>query len=363
MTKKNVLFYGHFSGWSSYPTVCKAIANWLHDNKPEEAQLLLCDLRREGSYECVRHIDRIDPFSQMRISTQNGLGMPEGAANIYKEYTALMFGFPTWWGLLPQHERRIGYHVCDVDTIPDEWALELQGLDEVIAPSSWCLGVFRHHVPKLKCSKVQHGVHLFDYDKRVRKSRRLRFVHFCSSPALERKGTAQLARAWLKSGLGKEVDLDCYATFEASQKELMQTAFTRTITKPASLPSEFNRLLQTYDAVICPSRAEGFGIIPLEAACHGIPVLGTSGTGHNEHHFASMHEDLKLDSVEMGPCPPGPGYAPIIDETQLEAKLQVLVKRFDYFREKSLQKAETVRAHWNWDAVLRRGRLLKSLGW
>ena len=144
---------------------------------------------------------------------------------------------------------------------------------------------------------------------------------------------------------------------------MLQTSFSSTITKPATLPIEFNRLLQEYDAVICPSRAEGFGIIPLEAATHGIPVIATDGTGHTEHIYASCHEDLRLSCQETGPCPPGPGHAPIIDEVELRQKLCLLAKKYDYYRGKALEKAEAVRAYWNWNAVLTRGKLLKVLDW
>jgi glycosyltransferase involved in cell wall biosynthesis len=361
---KNILFYGHFSGWSSYPTVCKTLANWLYDNKPEDASLVLCDLRKESEYSCVRHIDKVDAYSQMCISGQTNDMLPAAAGRVYASYNALLFGFPTWWGLLPAHEKRIGYHVCDVDTIPSEWALEMSGLTQVLAPSTWCLGVFRRHVPKLPGAKVCHGVQLFDYEQQPWKpDRKLRFVHFCSSPALERKGTLQLAEAWVKSGLGKFADLDCYTSFDSSKKETLQTSFSRTVTKTCTLPIEFNRFMRSYDAVICPSRAEGFGMIPLEAAAHGLPVIMTTDTGHSEHYHASSHESLHLHSGEWEACPPGPGRAPTLIIDELVEKLRLLHSNYPVYKEAAMDKAPAVREHWNWDAVLRRGKLLKHLGW
>lgn len=361
---KNILFYGHFSGWSSYPTVCKAMANWLYDNKPEDATLLLCDLRKEAEYSCVRHIPKMDAYSQACLASQQAEALPEAAGKVYRNYTALLFGFPTWWSLLPPHKKRIGFHVCDVDTIPSDWILEMSGLDQVLAPSTWCLGVFRRHVPKLPGARVGHGVTLFDYSRKIKPAgKKLRFIHFCSSPNLERKGTVQLAQAWIASGLGKYADLDCYTTFDSSKKEALQTAFSHTVTKPCTLPIEFNRFMQQYDAVICPSRAEGFGMIPLEAAAHGIPVIMTKETGHSEHYMASSHQDLHLAVGEMTSCPPGPGHAPEVDIADLTEKLKLLYDNYPLYKKISLDKAEAVRNHWNWDTTLRRGKLLKHLGW
>ena len=42
-----------------------------------------------------------------------------------------------------------------------------------------------------------------------------------------------------------------------------------------------------FDLVCQPSRAEGFGLVPLEARACGVPVAATLCTGHADHMAAS----------------------------------------------------------------------------
>ena len=65
-----------------------------------------------------------------------------------------------------------------------------------------------------------------------------------------------------------------------------------------SSPEDFAEELRTVTAVLQPSRAEGFGLIPLQAVACGTPALLTGATGHAEYV-----EDIERGSlcVRTGP--------------------------------------------------------------
>lgn len=144
-------------------------------------------------------------------------------------------------------------------------------------------------------------------------------VHFSSS-FLERKGTAQLVQAWKGihpgSRKGRSGALNPRATlrlvldypvgeFRCEATNIIEAG------RGDFDPLKLMAFLRRHHAVVQPSRAEGFGLVPLEARCVGVPAILTACTGHADHASPqSQSEQEGVVIISHGrdePIDDGPG--------------------------------------------------------
>lgn len=341
-----ITFYGHFSGYSSYPTVCRAIANYLHSIGTKDLQL--CDLRPQGAYDGVPGISRV-PSSTWRA-------VQEGRADRWNKRpgTALVFGFPEWVRRVAQHERMVGYHVCDVDRIPRHWAHIINTEDLVITPSQWCHGVFRNCGVTTPIAIVHHGVDVaFGAVKRPKLPREpLTFLHTCSAGEPDRKGTLQLVEAWERLASMGEIDakLTILSSFPEAHAPLAKKSLGIKVIsgKVARTPAEMAQCVAGFHGLVQPSRAEGFGMLPLECAAAGLPTLATDCTGHAEHDRYST--SWSIPTGPLAPC--GGAQAPSLDLGHVANALLYMIENYDTLQDEANARRSTIMETWAWHKVL-----------
>jgi len=358
---RHVTFYGHFTGHSSFPVVCKALARWLYD---KEADIDLCDLRRSALPACSELEKELKGIPRVTEEAQDAVisGMRKLAAE--GSYTraaaggrSLLWAFPEWSWALPRHEGGLwGYHVCDVDTVPDHWVVAInENETAVFTPSRWCKTVLKHCGVKRRIDVVRHGIDAAVFKPLLRTYRNgpptVRF--FCSSMTGNRKGLHETLVAWRivqqrRPGIAKlvvraagvEVQRACYGVPALSLE-----------TGEAMSAHAMARMLNETDLLLAPSRAEGFGMIPLTAAACGTPSVLTDCTGHAE--FAHKLQGARL--VETGDftnCPPGPGKAPLLEPQHLADVLEQALLDLDALAIAALENSAKVRTKWAWPSVL-----------
>lgn len=311
----HLTLYGHFSGWSSYPTVCRALARWLVS---QGVDLLCVNLRLEEPEGCEG--------LEVDICAGDRAG-PVG----------LLFGEPTHLERCARHERMILYSVCDVDTIPDYWVTYLNRADQVLTPSRWCETVFRKCGVNRPIGLVPHGVDVAFAGARTRLDphRPVRLLHMASSQ-YARKGTQELVDACAR--LAGEV------------------AFELTVRGPDARPlppAGVVALFDAHDILVQPSRAEGWGMTPLEARVAGLPVVTTSATGHADHEGPGVPGTRHVRAGLFAPCGPT-GRAPSIDVEHLSGVLREAILNVDLLRLEARDRAASTFAKWSWDAALSR---------
>ena len=129
-------------------------------------------------------------------------------------------------------------------------------------------------------------------------------------------------------------------------------------------------LYQRHHVVVQPSRAEGFGLVPLEALASGVPVVATSCTGHAEYVDAvrsATRDDLPRYSAvsppgvvavptgELGPIDDGPGaLAPSVDADAIAEALRLAYSDKDRLRREAAENARAIYLNWSWEATTRR---------
>lgn len=236
-------------------------------------------------------------------------------------------------------------------------------VDGFLAPSTWAKAVLEKAFPDIPVRLCQHGVlKAFQLNEGWRnealemlRKDPVNFVALHVASAVARKGTAELVQAWLSLKAKKKIEglllLSCNprlaAEFEALApgEESIRVVHGQTWDTPT-----YNRLLQQHvHLIIQPSRAEGFGLVPLEARVCGVPVVMTANTGHLDQ-LDAVNGEVAL--VKSGPSAESDDYwgatAPTVVPEDIESAVWLAYEHIEHRITRAVLGAETTRKHWTW---------------
>lgn len=282
--------------------------------------------------------------------------------------------------VLEPHRRKVLHIAPDTDKLPQDWVEYANEMDAVIVPSQWAYDVAvnsgvderggnGHQAGPYRIEIVRHGINpkIFKLGAGPRGG----LFHTTTAVAFqERKGTEQLLRAYRSLLIAGTPGLPSLTVrIPERMRLLVDPSDTRAlrlndlipelensgkftvVPGPSLPPFNWAELLMGLEAVVCPSRGEAFGMIPLEArACGTVPIM-TTCTGHLEHF------NLATDVPIMhGPAKPSwgndPGLAPYISVYAIEEALLDYIKRGDELRQALLLGHNKFIREWSWKNVL-----------
>lgn len=199
-------------------------------------------------------------------------------------------------GIIRSAKKRIGYWVWETDTLPQEWHQNLNSVDRIWAPSTYCADVFTAQTG-LPVDVVHHPVRLparIATDRSVVRRRfgvdpesRVILYIFDGASYLVRKNPEALIRAFAASGLTargwtlllKTKHLqDRPEAGDALAALAEQTPGVR-ILEVSLYADEVTSLLAAADIYASPHCSEGFGLTVAEAMAVGVPVVATDYAG------------------------------------------------------------------------------------
>jgi glycosyltransferase involved in cell wall biosynthesis len=241
-------------------------------------------------------------------------------------------------------------------------------LDGFFAPSTWAKQVLEREFPQIPVILWQHGVlphfQILEAHRTVLRElyaqKQMAFMHMASTK-MSRKGTRELLSSWkglLQAFPDHRLRLDLLVN-PANLMEFSEMVKAEQARNVLVIPGQGysdKRLvdgLTRYHGVIQPSRAEGFGLVPLEARACGVPVVVTTGTGHADHCSGPgvvslpLYDDAPSDDYFCA-------TAPTIRRADILEGMEKLVLNWEEIEQAAADFAPTIQTEWAWENKARR---------
>ena len=331
----SVQLYGMFEGFTSIPNVSRAIATELK--------------RKHVKFTIYAHGSIIPKYDNA----------PWPVALNSSAHVGIFIGYPTsaenW---LKSHTVKVLITVCETNQIPSEWVKVCNDVDYVVVPSRFCRQVFMDSGVRKPVIIAPHGVE--DFGVRYEPvSEYVNFLHVTGAISFpHRKGTPALlvawkkiAEEWPKAHLYLKMWRDPRMVAYIEKLGLERVRIDDTQSLP---PIGMANYLNLFDAVIQPSRGEGFGMVPLEARVIGVPTIITSIAGHSEHYAPGVDTE-----VPVGPYKPlitqgnENGFAPSVEAHHIEVAVRNFMNDRARICESTRVWAERFRDLWSWKNTLK----------
>ena len=213
--------------------------------------------------------------------------------------TTIALCTPDWY---PQFEaeRLIGYTMFEATRLPAGWTDKINAhCAELYVPCEWCRHVFQANGVTVPISVVKWGIAPRDYFPLARDPEHTPYTFLWSGTADLRKGWDVAYQAFMEAfGDDKRVELIMHFRADLPGHLSFSDRNVRNLIGLFDRPM-LRGMLEWADCFIFPSRGEGWGNPPREAAATGLPVIATDfgGLAEDLSHWA-----LPIDVVGYSPA-------------------------------------------------------------
>lgn len=326
--------YGHELGFTSFTQVSRGIYT------------ALSELGLLGGFLPLDCFDEEEHYDGASCPVGLNTGMPSGVA------LSKMCG---------NHSERWLLLAPNSDKVPENYHRWLPDLvTALLAPSWWAASVLTELFPEIPCHRVPHGVSTEFFpvlDARERRKEEylagdFKVLHMTSTNS-QRKGTkllvqawAELEREWRNGSLMLVCRYDGYP--EVMKWVAEQGAMGIHVIPSDGANYDTARAMYSSVHVLCqPSRAEGFGLCPLEAKACAVPAVMTACTGHADHFQSGAAVEIPTGPPEDLDDVPG-SKAPAVAAVDIKTSLRRARSDWLTLQARAGRTASSVAAEWAW---------------
>lgn len=268
-----------------------------------------------------------------------------------------------------QHKQRLVWIFPNSSWVPPEFMVDAaRSCTAILTGTSWGAAVLREQSLGLPVMRWKLGVDAAfgpsPGEVILRKSGAVQVLHL-SSTRMGRKGTDKLIAAWAlaqsKQWISQSAELHLVLTGDEGlarrQVEQESNHFSveaRVVFHPRLNlpPDKMAAFYRGYEMLCQPSRAEGFGLCPLEARACGVSVCVTACTGHAEHIHKGQPGVVVIDHGPDAPIDDGPGaMAPTVGVSDVAEALRSWYAHRDEIELWAQRGISIVRSVWSWERV------------
>ena len=266
----------------------------------------------------------------------------------------------------------VKWGIFETDNLPDEYISYLKRSHLIWVPSQWAKTVLiSHGLDGDHIHIVHEGVNPDIYHPycRPQSTTSNSFRFFMCGKKETRKGFEELLAGFkIAFGGDKTTELHLKADYfwvgqtqsDAKQEELSRQidrlGLTNVVPVSGALStSDMALLYNSYDAMIFPSRAEGWGLPLIEAIACGLPVISTFYSGHGEYLNAIEGQFVRLDhQLQPISCPEylqhwrAGGQWAVVSPEEIASKLVFLKENYNSFQQHAMMASQTIRDHFSW---------------
>ncbi len=238
----------------------------------------------------------------------------------------------------------IGFSMFESDILPASWSPGITFPNEVWVPTRWQVSLFAE-----RSGKPVHVIPLavdgdrFTYRRRAR-GPILKFLHFACAGEDVRKGADLAMRAFSAAfpASRQDVSLELRSTIPHAMPRHDSRV---SVCFGQQTPDDHTAYLHEFDALIYPSRGEGFGLIPLECIATGMPAIFADATGPSDYADLGLTVSATRTTapVQYG----GSWWEPSFDE--LVDRMREVDREYDRVMDDAAVNAALVRECWTWD--------------
>ena len=262
-----------------------------------------------------------------------------------------------------------GFDTADSSQISDIFVKVLNKLDLVIVPSTWAKDVYEKSGVETDVRVLPHGI-----PDAFLEQPETEFIPANKAIAelieIKQKNRAKLVLFFLMhSGYRKGADLvaKVMREIQKNHKNVYLVVKTHNVLDPffshfkelkmINVRGWFNEieLRQLYDVcdvIVCPSRGGGFELNALEGIARGKPTLFTDAMCFEDYRDFGIPIKIEKEVKVLpgNPLHTGVGYEVSISD--FVSKLEKVIRRYYYYKQKALRASRKVRKLYSWDKIV-----------